>query len=900
MPLSAGTRIGPYEILAPLGAGGMGEVYRARDTKLIRVVSLKILPEMFAADPDRLARFTREAQTLAALNHPNIAHIHGLEESGGVRALVMELVEGEDLAQRLARGPMPLDEALPIARQIADALEAAHEQGIIHRDLKPANIKVREDGTVKVLDFGLAKLVDGPAKAGHYVQQSTGLSMSPTLTSPAMMTGAGMILGTAAYMSPEQARGKAVDKRADIWAFGCVLYEMITGQRAFRGDDVSEILASVLKDDVKWTALPSEISPLVRRILVRCLQKESRQRLREIGDARLDLEEAIAGGDRLATRAAVLRKPVWQRVPLWVIPVLAALAWLVFSNRLAPGGSPEPAPARRFLLAGNGVPVLAPDGKRLVTFVDAAGLPAGAATGKLSTHDFSSSAPSAIEGTDGAYEPFFSPDGRWVAYFIRGPKGGLKKVALSGGSPQAIAPAGEGRGGVWGPDDTIVFTPDTDSTLLRVSANGGPVEKISTLNAQAAERSHRWPALLPGNPAMLFTIAYKTGNALDDASAAVLDTTTGKHTILIRNAAFARYVPTGHVVYARRGSIVAVPFDVGRLTVTGPPVTVLQNVWTSRGTGIAAFSFSETGDVAYAEGDPNTPAGGGDVPLVWVDRVGAEQPLGDERHAYARPRLVRDGRRALVQIANPDPDIWAIDLERGTRSRLTVSGFGRYPVPSPDGTRMAYASYGEGRNGIFVAGIDGRGEKRLTATTSSQFPTAWTPDNRMVVFDNNERGRPEVWLISADTQQAGQPFISGSFDVRGARFSPDGRWVAFVSNESGRDEVYVREFNGTARVQVSTTGGVDPVWSPSGRQLFFKNGDQLLEADLTFAASVSAAQARVLFARPGLGQAAGFDVGADGKKFLMPQPAPQNVLASQSMRMIVNWFEELKRLVPGT
>jgi len=887
LALSPGSRLGVYEVTAHIGEGGMGQVYRARDTKLNRDVALKVLPDSFASDTERLARFTREAQTLASLNHPNIAHIHGLEESGGVRALVMELVEGEDLAQRITRGAIPPDEALPIAKQIAEALEAAHEQGIIHRDLKPANVKVRPDGTVKVLDFGLAKAIEGAGGSGW----SRGASQSPTITSPAAMTGAGVILGTAAYMAPEQAKGKAVDKRADIWAFGGLLYEMLTGRRAFRGETVSEILASVLRDDVEWEALPRETSPLVRRMLVRCLQKDSRQRLREIGDARLDLEEVIAGGGHLAVYAASPRKPVWRWVALWVIPVLAALAWLAFGDRMRAGPSAELQPARRFLLAGDGLPLLAPDGKRLITFPTFA-------RGKLSLHDFSSSAPSAIEGTDGAYEPFFSPDGRWVAYFDRGPNAALKKVALSGGSPQTIAPASDGRGGAWGPEDTIVFTPDTDSALLRVSANGGPVEKISTLDAQAAERSHRWPGPLPGTRAMLFTIVYKTGNALDDASAAILDTTTGKHTILIRNAAFTRYAPTGHLVYARRGTIVAVPFDVERLMVTGPPVTVLQGVWTWRGTGAGGFSFSQTGDLAYTEGDPDTGVGGASVPLVWVDRVGVEQPLGAERHAYGAPRLARGSRTAVVQIANPDSDIWAINLDRGTRSRLTFSGFSRYPVPSPDGTRMAYSSYGEGRNGLFVAGIDGSGEKRLTTTTWPHYPTAWTPDNRMVVYDNHERGRLEVWMIRADGQETGQPVISGAFDVRSARFSPDGRWVSFVSNESGRDEVYVREFNGTARVQVSMTGGVEPVWSPSGRELFFKSGDQLLEADLTFAGSLFAAQPKVLFARPGLGQSAGFDVGTDGRTFLLPQPSPQTTVASQSMHMIVNWFEELKRLVP--
>ncbi len=602
MPLSAGTRLGPYEILSALGAGGMGEVYRARDTKLDRAVAIKILPEAFAADTERIARFQREAKTLASLNHPNIAHIHGLEESSGVRALVMEVVEGEDLAQRIARGAIPVAEALPIAKQMADALEAAHEQGIIHRDLKPANIRVRRDGTVKVLDFGLAKAME-PAFAQGASARQADASMSPTITSPAM-TQAGIILGTAAYMSPEQASGKPVDTRADIWAFGCVLYEMLTGQRAFDGQGVSETLARVLEREPDWARLPATLSPALRTYLKRCLQKDPRQRVQAIGDVRLALEGAF---ETSVGQPAASAEALWQRVGLVGVAAFIASGAIIGTLVWVAARRAEPAPPRvsRLQLTPAGVAALSinwnerdvaitPDGSRVI-YVGNQGT-------QIFVRALDALAPVAVFTGSSVSGLFVSPDGQWIGF--RDGLGVLKKVAVAGGPAvtlTTIDTAGS-SGATWGPDDTIIVaTNSVDTGLQRVSAAGGPLTVLTRPDRAQGEADHFWPEMLPGGRAVLFTITSLTGG-LDAAQVAVLDLQTGARRILVRGGSHAHYVSSGHLVYAAAGTLRAVPFDLARLETRGTPVTVVPDVVTTIKGGVNAV-VADDGTLAYVSGD---------------------------------------------------------------------------------------------------------------------------------------------------------------------------------------------------------------------------------------------------------------------------------------------------------
>ena len=589
MALTPGTRLGVYEVTAPIGEGGMGQVVRARDTRLNRDVALKVLPDSFARDADRLARFTREAQTLASLNHPNIAHIHGLEESNGVRALVMELVEGEDLSQRIARGAIPADEALPIAKQIAEALEAAHEQGIIHRDLKPANIKVRADGTVKVLDFGLAKAME-PAGA-----TSPNVSRGPTIASPAMMTGVGMILGTAAYMAPEQARGKTVDTRADIWAFGAVLFEMLTGQRAFPGEDITDTLAAVVKLDPKWDAMAADVPARVRQVLRMCLQKDPRQRAQAIGDVRLALEGAFETAAPQTAAPAVRPRPFWKRA----IPVAAAAAvsgamvgtavWTLKPAPLQPVSHlavPLP-PGERLPIAQTSVLALAPDGSQ-VAFVSARD-----GRQQVYLRPFDRAESKAIPGTEGAESLFFSPDGKWLGFAATG---NLMKVSMDGGVPLTICAAPFPRGVSWGDNGTIVFAPQFGSSgLAQVSAAGGKPQPITSRDPASQEEAHRWPQLLPGGRLVLFTAWARN---IDDAQVVVQRLDTRERRVVLRGGTYARYVPTGQLVYACAGTLMAVGFDLERLETTGDPTPVTQSVSLTT-EGVAQFDISRTGSLVY-------------------------------------------------------------------------------------------------------------------------------------------------------------------------------------------------------------------------------------------------------------------------------------------------------------
>jgi len=829
-----GTQIGSYQIVGKLGEGGMGEVYRARDSKLDRDVALKILPESFASDPDRLMRFEREAKTLASLNHPNIAAIYGLEGDGSPtgagetrpRALVMELVEGEDLSARIARGAMPVDEVLTIARQIADALEAAHEQGIVHRDLKPANVKVRPDGTVKVLDFGLAKALE-PAGAS-----SGDVMNSPTLTARA--TQAGLILGTAAYMSPEQARGRAIDRRADIWAFGVVVYEMLTGRRAFKGEDISITLASVLKEDVDWDALPAGLPSSLRRLLRRCLEKDPRKRLSAIGDARLELDELDS-----ATPGAAAAPPAKRPSPaarLWPAlagaAVTAVVAFLWLGSQSAGTGnlirlSILPPPGTEIYPDSN-VVMISPDGTKVAFIIGSV----SQADTQLWVRSLDSMSAWRLEDADGAMLPFWSPDSRRIGFFAVSSAGigQLKTISVSGGRAEVVCAAPSGRGAAWSPSNVIVFAPDAGGPLYRVPASGGTPEPVTTLDPARNEYGHRFPSFLPDGDHFLFAALPGKGGLSDIFAASLSDSS---RTLVASMETAPVYAEPGWLLYVRQGVLAARRFDARTLEVSGDPVpledepTSILDPATSFTAGHAT-SVSRTGSLAYfSSPSVNTVA-------TWYDADGrVEEALDLPPGHYETARISPDGTRAIfVRSTSPSESaLWLVDLTRGSTALLT-SGLGRNdsPVWSPDGTRVVFASDRDGPQQFYVKTVDDGAPEKLLAGTDAMFkgPTSWSPDGRWIAMTQLDPDTAQnVWLLPADG--GGEPtlFFRGPTRDNSGPISPDGRWLAYTSEETGRFELFVQSFPTPGRrVQVSQQGAIGAWWTGDSRQILFLGLDQ--------------------------------------------------------------------------
>jgi len=896
LSLPAGTRLGVYEITAPIGAGGMGEVYRARDTRLDRGVAIKILPEAFAADADRVARFQREAKTLAALNHANIAHIHGLEESSGVRALVMELVEGDDLAQRIARGAIPLDEALRIATQIAEALEAAHEQGIIHRDLKPANIKVRPDGTVKVLDFGLAKAME-PAVV------SASVSQSPTITTPAM-TQAGVILGTAAYMSPEQARGRTVDRRADNWAFGCVLYEMLTGRRAFQGEDVSTTVAAVLTKDVDWSALPHEVPQAVHHVLGRCLRKDPQARLQAIGDARIELQE-VRGAPATSLKPTSGSSPRLTLVSVAALLVGGAIATSVMLVRV--GSAPAPLRPMRFSIdpppkyplvvnALNRDFAISPDGTRLAYITGA-----GEGGGQVMIRDMDRLDPQPLGSDATARSPFFSPDGRWVGYFTGNAL--LKKISVAGGDPVTLCQTSPGnvRGAAWAGDGTIVFTSGTRGEgLYAVRDSGGERRLLVKPEASRGEGLYLFPSLLPGGRTVLFTISPGPSSR-GRMTVAALDLKSGGVTTILEDASQAEYIDGGYLVYASGGGLHATRFDPHRLQVSGQAVAIVEGVL-RKDSGTYDFSVSGGGVVAYI---PGLNAVSRSRHLVWVDRQGHEQPINAPPRAYGAIRLSPDETRAVVDIRSGESDIFIWNFARETLTPLTFEHGDDNPVWTPDGRRVVWQSRRDGVANLYWQAADGTGSaERLTTSALGQNPKAMTPDGSSIVFTqvNSRTSANDLHLLTIAGRLT-QPLLETAFSKNDPSISPDGRWIAFESRESGEFEVHVRSFPklDAGRWQVSTRGGHQPQWSRDGRELFFLDGSGFLvsvrvDTQATFAFD---APRKILENRYAGGNGPWtYDVSKDGQRFLMLKDARANdPMLPTSSRIVVmlNALEEVKR-----
>ncbi len=912
--LTAGTKLGPYAIVGPLGAGGMGEVYRARDTKLNRDVALKILPDAFASDPDRLARFTREAQTLAALNHPNIAAIYGIEESKDVRALVMELVEGEDLTARIARGPIPLDEALPIARQIAEALEAAHDQGIIHRDLKPANIKVRTDGAVKILDFGLAKALDPLVSS----DAAAVLANSPTLTTPAMMTGVGVILGTAAYMSPEQAKGRLVDKRSDIWAFGAVLFEMLSGQRAFKGEDIADTLAAVLRQDVDRAALPASTPALVRRLIARCLDRDVRRRLRDMGEARIVLDDptALAPADATGEAAVAPQEPVrprWRRaipaaLSAIVVGVLASAATAYLRPAQAPlvvtrfpfalgEGQAFPGGTRQFI-------AISPDGTQIAYVAYSGGRTA------LYLRSMAASETRPIASGDpgnAVLSPVFSPDSRWVAFWS-GADQALKKVAVGGGAAVPICPVADQPFGMSWDTSGILF--GQGKGIMRVSANGGTPDVIVTL--KEGEQAYG-PQMLPGGETVLFTRA--TGTAVDRWDHAQIVTQSLRSVerkTLVDGGSDARYLPTGHLVYARGAVVFAVPMNIRRLVVTGGAVPMVEGV--RRGavqdaTGAAQFSVSSTGSLIYVTGPLSRATVQSDLALI--DRKGGVEPLKLQPGPFQYPRASPSGRQIAVGTDDgKEANVWIDDLGGTTTlRRLTFGGKNRFPTWSADGQRVAFQSDRGGDLGIFWQRADGSGPaERLTTPDqgASHVPESWSTSGDLL-FGVTRGSSVTLWTFSPRDKKVAQVANVESRNPINAAFSPDGRLVAYAVTEGAAPRIYVEPVPATGtRFQVSTTTAIHPVWSRDGRELVSqRQGGQWAAQTITtrpgFASGAEVLMSRggAIVSGPDLRR--NYDTTPDGRILGVVVAGQLQSVGSTTpqIQVVLNWFEELEARVPA-
>jgi Tol biopolymer transport system component/predicted Ser/Thr protein kinase len=896
MPITAGTRFGSYQVGEPIGAGGMGEVYRATDTNLKREVALKVLPESFVTDENRLARLQREAEVLAALNHPNVAQIYGFEQSGERSAIVMELIDGQTLDQRIAKGPLPPGEAIDIALQIAAGLEAAHEQNIVHRDLKPANIVLKADGSVKVLDFGIAKALELRAASG---------TQPPALTTPAM-TEAGVVLGTAGYMSPEQARGKPVDKRADIWAFGCVLYEMLTGQPAFAGDDVTTTLARVLERNPDMRPLPSELSPAVRGTLELCLQKDVKKRLRDIGDVRLALNGELA---TLAPAATSAVPPLWRRA--W--PVAASLlvggiiAGAYVSSRVEP---PLPAavapalPVTRFVITppadaplanlGGYDVTISPDGERIAYYSQ------DPETGvvALNVRELDALESRLVPGTEvintggGNMNPFFSADGRSIG--LLSPESGVIRVAIDGAPPIKMLDAPEPAflGATWTEDDTLVYS--SGRSLYRISAGGGGTPKL--LTDEQVDAFYASPVLLPGGHAVLF------GSIVDGTeSVAVLDLDTGEQKIVIEGGQNATYAQSGHIVFARGSTLMAAPFNPAELALTGEPVAMIQGIRHPNALTAADYAISDSGTLVYVPGGDESTAGSA---IVWVDRAGniVGRAVPNLVDSPRDPRLSPDGTRLLLTTGlAADGDLWVYDLGGRPPLPLAVANDNRFPAWSPDGRQVVFVTVLNGAE-LFVLPADGSVlvPQRLGAEDLRGGPYDWTEQGELFI---GNPGAPDIGVLAADGSGDVRPVVATQYAEFDAALSPDGRWLAYVSTRTGRNEIWVQSYPDGVAQRVSANTGYEPRWSADGTELFYLQGSSIMSVAVETEGAFRFAPPELLFSGPYLtlqdSAVHSYDVASDGRFLMIQPPGGAGDQGSASIVVVQNWTEELRQRVPS-
>ena len=874
--------IGHYRVVSKLGEGGMGAVYRATDTKLNRDVAIKVLPDSYASDPDRLARFTREAQVLASLNHPNIAGIYGVED----RALVLELVEGPTLADLIAKGPLPVEEALAIGRQIADALEYAHGRGVIHRDLKPANVKLTPEGKVKVLDFGLAKALAPDAGAADPMS-------SPTKTIRATL--AGVIMGTAGYMSPEQARGKPVDRRTDVWAFGCVLYEMLTGRRMFGGETLTDYAVAVSTEEPAWSALPPG-SPV--ELLRLCLQKDPQRRLRDIGDAAL-----ISGLTDSAPVQPAIGVSRAARLP-WAIAGVLAVVIAAMAPRFVVYQKPDAArPVTRLTLPIAPMTsftafAVSPDGRRIaVTGAH------GSALNQLFLREMDGEEFKALPGTSGAEAPFFSPDGEWVGFRVNDK---LQKIRIEGGAPTVLAGNAFG-GAVWAAGGLVASMWDQGggSNLTQIPAEGGTGRSLG-VTVKVGDYQF-WPSVLPDGRSLLFSTGHGGGRVASPSLSVALTafgSGNAKAATRILAAGFSPlYVPTGHILFVRDTDLIALPFSASKMQVTGPEAVVIHGVGVDDSVRKAFYDVSRDGTLFYSAGFAES----GHNNLVWVDRSGKVQPVGTPEHDYWDPRVSPDGKHIAALIREGDAEIWNYGTERGTLTRVTFDpDEDETPIWSPDGQWLTYSSARKARRYIFRRRADGTGpEETLWVTEHHAHVESWAPDGRtLLVDDRSPDTADDIWALVLDSEGnvTARPLLNSRFHETQARVSPDGKWLAYVSDESGRPEVYVQSYPSLGgKQQISSQGGQQPVWGPGGRELFYRSGGEVMAVTISpgtaFSPSVPHALFADTFVEPRESDHSYFDVSPDGRRFVMVKAAGGPAPVAQ-LNVVVNWFEELKAKAP--
>ncbi len=902
-----------YRIGQKIGQGGMGVVYRACDERLHREVAIKMLPDSFASDPERKARFEREARLLATLNTPGIAAIYGLEQAEGWLFLVLELVEGITLAERLRKGPLPVDKAVDICRQVAEGLEAAHERGVIHRDLKPANIMLTQDGKVKILDFGLAKAFEPDPVAAD---------LSDTHAITDRVSRPGVILGTAAYMSPEQAKGRKVDKRTDIWAFGCLLFECLTGKRAFPGDTITEVIAKILEVEPYWEALPAATPAVVRSLLRKCLQKDAGRRLRDIADGRMEMLEGLPEPEPAV--------PAAKRTSMgWIASIGAAmlvagiligsLAMKYFTLSLF-----SPPAVRSIIRMGSGLGLYSfnsPDGFRWPTRTALALSSDGRflvysairensgeqEKSQLYLRRLDQLEAKPIAGTQGGTSPFLSPDDRWVG-FIAGYR--MMKVPVEGGVPIPLCNGGL-FGVSWGLDNWIYFVQGFNTGIERVSAEGGKPETLTTPDLSRAETGHRLPFALPGGKGILFTI-FHAPEIPNRPRMAVLDLGTRKWRVLLENAAEGRYIPTGHIVFLRNGALMAARFNLDRMEITGQPVPVGADVVQSldlfssgRQTGTGQFSVSASGTLVYA---PGGTARNELASFLWVDQQGRSEPVSSFKAVIYGPRLSPDGRKIAYFTCYAGWQIWVYDLPRGLATKITPDGIASWPNWTPDSRRLIFgwAESGPFQN-LYWQPIDTSSpmERLTTSTNTSQSPASLSPDGQTMAFvEVHPSALFDIRLLSMRDRRVTPLTNLPVFEIH-PMFSPDGRWVAYLANETGkRAEVYVKSFPGPGpKTQISSEGGVEPLWSPDGKKLYYRWQNQVWAADVQTGAFFSAGKPYILFEQEGLFDHSvpgrSWDISPDGKRFLTTKREERKSRPITELVLVQNWFEELRRLAPA-
>jgi Tol biopolymer transport system component len=859
LSLLPGSTLASYQILGPLGTGAMGEVYRAKDTRLGREVAIKVLPEHFAADEERLRRFEREATMLASLNHPNVAQIFGVDQVGDACFLVLELVPGETLEERLKQGPLPLDDAVDVCRQIAEGLEAAHEAGVIHRDLKPANVRITPEGKVKVLDFGLAK----PTREGK-----GGSSTDSVLT-----TEAGRLLGTPTYMAPEQARGKSIDKRVDVWAFGCVLFECLTAERAFAGETMSDVLAAVLGQEPDWTKLPATTPPRLRDLIARCLVKDPRRRLRDVGDARIELERGFAA-DAPGVRAKP-PSPIFRLLP-WAAAALLAVLWLLSALR---DGAPPPPERSRHLsvrlphgvelpglgdVTQNQILAISPDGARLAFLGEEDG------QRRLYLRPLDSAEVTVVPGSEGAQAPMFSPDGAWIAF---GARGKLWKSAMGVGQPIEIASVIPDRGGAWGKDGSIVLAPTKTSGLVRIPPGGGAPVELTLPDKEGGERSHRWPAFLPGGDEVAFTVGrVETPGNYDDAAIDAVSISTGKRRKLVQGASFVRGIEPDGVAIGRAGKIFAMPLVQAKGERLGGALPALEGVAGVPMSGVVFFDVADDGTLVYAEKDPAEDV----FELAWVGRDGKVEPAGLPAREYRTPRISPDGKKLAVAIGpggGSESDLWVVDLEKRTSSRLTFDRSSISPAWSRDGETILFVTTDTvGKSAFATKRADGSGEVEKLAefeATAPRFPLGFTADGAGILFlTQGTAGSSQdvyLWDLKAGkasgvlTTSAGEHYLA---------LSPDGKWIAYVSDESGTREVYVQDFPGKRGKWQIGDGATAVRWGRDGKELTVVQGQKLIAVPVETGGAFSSGEGKVVAEMAFLPMdesAANYDVAGDGR-----------------------------------